>query len=67
MTVLNNPEQIDLFRLMTLRTMLKLECYGMHRSRSPSAYAMLKKELGLKGTRESVLRQAHDIIEQRLK
>ena len=35
--------QIDLARVLTLRSMLKLEIRGMHRSRSPSAYSMLKK------------------------
>jgi hypothetical protein len=48
--------QIDAARLLALRQMLKLELKGMHRSKSPSAYAILKK-MGFKGTRESVLAQ----------
>ena len=48
--------QIDMARLLTLRAMLKLELRGLSRSRTPSAYAMLKK-LGYKGTREDILAQ----------
>ena len=48
--------QIDMARLLTLRAMLKLELRGLSRSRTPSAYAMLKK-LGYKGTRQEVLAQ----------
>lgn len=48
--------QIDMAQLLTLRQMLKLEMKGMSRSRTPSAYAMLKK-LGYKGTREDILAQ----------
>jgi len=51
--------QIDDFRLLTLRQMLKLEIRGMSRSRSPSAYSILKK-MGYTGTRESVLAQLDD-------
>ncbi|CAB4155142.1 hypothetical protein UFOVP654_82 [uncultured Caudovirales phage] len=48
--------QIDMAQLLTLRAMLKLELKGMTRSRTPSAYSMLKK-LGYKGTRQEVLAQ----------
>ena len=51
--------QIDDFQLLTLRQMLKLEIKGMSRSRSPSAYSILKK-MGYTGTRESVLAQLDD-------
>lgn len=51
--------QIDDFQLLTLRQMLKLEIKGMTRSRSPSAYSILKK-MGYTGTRESVLTQLDD-------
>jgi hypothetical protein len=40
--------------------MLKLEMKGMSRSRSPSAYSMLK-QMGFKGTREQVLAQMDEI------
>lgn len=51
--------QIDDFQLLALRQMLKLEMRGMYRSRSPSAYSILKK-MGYTGTRESVLAQLDD-------
>jgi|694.fasta_scaffold24984_2 hypothetical protein len=51
--------QIDDFQLLALRQMLKLEIRGLTRSRSPSAYSILKK-MGYTGTRESVLAQLDD-------
>lgn len=59
MTVLTG-HQIEGARLLTLRSMLKLEMLGMKRSRSPSAYSILKQE-GFKGTREQVLEQLNEI------
>lgn len=53
MTALTTPEQIDKFRLATLRSALKLEIKGMKR-RGQSAYAILKG-MGYKGTREAIL------------
>lgn len=49
-------QQIGQAQLLTLRAMLKLEIKGMKRSRSPSAYSILKT-MGYKGTREEVLAQ----------
>ncbi len=63
MTILTTPTQIEGARLLSLRSMLKLEMMGMHRSRSPSAYSMLK-QMGLKGTREQVLVQMDEIRNQ---
>jgi hypothetical protein len=54
MTMLTTPTQIEGARLLTLRSMLMLEMLGMKRSRSPSAYSMLK-QMGFKGTRGQVL------------
>ena len=48
--------QINTARLLTLRAMLKLEMKGMTRSHAPSAYSMLK-QMGYKGTRETILGQ----------
>jgi hypothetical protein len=61
MTVLVG-NQIEGARLLTLRSMLKLEILGMHR-RGRSAYAILK-DMGFKGTRESVLAQLDEIRNQ---
>jgi hypothetical protein len=60
MTMLTTPTQIEGARLLTLRSMLKLEMKGMSRSRSPSAYSMLK-QMGFKGTREQVLAQMDEL------
>jgi hypothetical protein len=61
MTVLTG-NQIEGARLLTLRSMLILEMKGMHR-RGRSAYALLK-DMGFKGTRESVLAQLNEIRNQ---
>ena len=53
--------QIEAMRLLTLRSMLELELKGMRRSRPPSAYMIIKKELGLSGSRERVLAQMDEI------
>lgn len=62
MITLDTPEQIDLFRLLSLRSALKLECLGMSR-RGQSAYSIVKAEYGLKGNKKSVLKQLEQIIE----
>ena len=46
-----------LISLAILKGMLKCELLGMKRSRSPSAYSMVKKRLGFKGNRQSVYDQ----------
>ena len=55
--------QIEGARLLTLRAMLKLEIAGMRRSKSPTAYAILKG-MGFKGSREKVLSQLDDVRNQ---
>ena len=62
MITLETPEQIAMFRLLSLKSALKLECLGMKR-RGQSAYAIVKAELGLKGNKKSVLKQMEQIIE----
>ena len=54
MTTLNTTEQIEAFRLATLRTGLRLEIKGLRVSRGRTSYATLKA-LGYKGSRERVL------------
>ena len=54
---------IEVFRLLSLKAMLKLELKGMKRSKSPSAYMIIKRDLGLEGTRERVLKSLELIIE----
>ena len=63
MITLDTPEQIDMFRLLSLRSALKFECLGMSR-RGQSAYSIIKAEYGLKGNKKSVLQQLEEIIEE---
>jgi hypothetical protein len=63
MIVLETPEQIAMFRLLSLRSALKLECLGMKR-RGQSAYSIVKAELRLKGNKKSVLKQLEQKIEE---
>ena len=62
-TVLATPEQIDMFRFLSLKSMLKLECLGMKR-RGQSAYSIIKAEYGFKGNKKSVLEQMEKIIKE---
>lgn len=59
LTTLNN---IDLFRLCTLRSGLKLEIKGMRMSHGHSCYAILKSE-GYKGSKQTILDQVIQDIE----
>ena len=63
MITLDTPEQIDMFRFLSLKSMLKLECLGMKR-RGQSAYSIIKAEYGFKGTKKSVLEQMEKIIKE---
>jgi len=51
--MISNPAAIDLYRLCTLRTGLKLELKGMKKS-GRSCYSILK-DMGYKGSRQTVL------------
>jgi hypothetical protein len=64
MTVINRPEQIEAFRLLTLRQALTREMKGMRRT-GKSAYSILR-EMGYSGTRAEVLEQLDKIREQLL-
>lgn len=63
MTILTNPNQIAAFRLLSLRSMLKLEILGMHRS-GRSAYSIIKQELGLKGSKTRVYDQLSAMLQR---
>jgi hypothetical protein len=60
--ILDRPDQIEHFRFLTLRQALKLEIKGLKMSRGVSAYAILKRELGLKGSRISVFSQLSEML-----
>ena len=61
--LLDNELQIAEFRLRTLHKMLKLEILGMTR-RGQSAYAIIKAETGLKGSKQKVYDQLTTILTQ---
>jgi hypothetical protein len=44
----------EYYRLRVLQKALWLECQGMKRSCSPSAYSVIKKEFGFRGSKEKV-------------
>jgi hypothetical protein len=59
--ILDNPDDIMRYRLLTLRQMLKLELLGMKRH-GRSAYSIIKQELGIKGSRETVFKTISDLL-----
>jgi len=54
MTMITNPAHIARFRYLTLLKGLGLEIKGLRMTRGMTMYSLIKKELGLKGSRESV-------------
>ena len=54
MTMITNPTQIAHFRYCTILRGLGLELKGLRCSKGMTMYAIAKKELGLKGSKESV-------------
>ena len=64
MSVLTDPDKINLFRIKTLRSALKLETLGMAR-RGRSAYAIIKSEFGFRGTKQGVLQQVEAWIKMK--
>ena len=54
--MLTHPDDINMFRLLALRSALKLECKGLKHSQG-SAYAIVKREFGFKGNKARVLEQ----------
>jgi len=61
--ILNTPNQIDAFRLLTLRGALRLEVMGMKRH-GRSAYAIVKEEFDLKGNKQKVFDQFTEILQE---
>jgi hypothetical protein len=53
-------------RLLALKYALSLEIKGLKRSQSPSAYSIIKKEFGFKGSRERVLAQYSEFVSNTL-
>jgi hypothetical protein len=61
MTTVITGDEIQKFRQQTLLKALLLEIKGLKGSRF-SAYAIIKKEFGLRGNRESIYRQFEKIV-----
>lgn len=63
-TILDTPQQIEMFRYKTLLRGLKLETQGLQMSRGRSCYSIIKKEFGLKGSKQKVFDQFKLMLEQ---
>lgn len=63
MLVLTKPNEIRMFRLLALRSALKLELLGMKHSKG-SVYTRVKREFGLRGNKKSVYTQFCEFVEQ---
>ena len=62
MIVADTPYKIELYRLLTLKSALKLEVLGM-KGRGRSAYSIIKEELGIKGNKQKVLDQVNQMLD----
>lgn len=60
--VLDTPELIEGFRLLQLRSALKLELVGMKMWRGGSAYSRIKQEFKLKGNKQEVFDQFEELL-----
>ena len=60
--IIERPEHIELYRMITQKQALKLEIYGM-KTRGRSAYVLIKEMYGLKGSKQKVLEKFTKIIE----
>jgi len=69
--VITGAEGAAAYRMLALKGALKLEMLGMRRSRGPSAFSIVKREFGLKGSRQAVLekftKMCEDVVEHRTK
>jgi hypothetical protein len=61
MIVLDTPDKIEMWRRLSMLHGMKLEAKGLHHSRG-SVTARVKKEFGLKGNRESIIRQFEPLV-----
>jgi hypothetical protein len=64
MTTIDTPEGINFFHLLSQRGALRLEIMGMRRSSGRSVYSIVKDEHGFKGTKQQVLDQLNEKIEE---
>lgn len=63
MTMIDTPDGIEAWYLLSWRSRLKLEMKGL-KFKDGSTYAFLKKRYGFKGNRESVLAQYEAMLRE---
>mgnify|MGYP003678191405 CR=1 FL=1 len=62
---INTPTQVYLFRMKTLLAGLRIEIkFPELKRRGSSAYAIIKKDFGLRGNKENVYNQLDIIIDE---
>ena len=61
--IIDEPEQIELYQMLVLRSALKLEMLGMKMSRGRTAYSAIKHLFNIKGNRQKVLDIFNEMIE----
>ena len=62
--VMITGDDIGRYRLVVLKSALKLEIKGMRMHRGRTAYSIIKKEFGFKGDRQRVLDQFETMIQR---
>jgi len=62
MTMITHPAQIAHIRYCTILRGLGLEIKGLRCSRGISMYALAKKELGIKGSKNAVYNQLAEML-----
>ena len=61
--IIDNPNHIELWQMLVLRSALKLEILGLKMSRGRTAYSEIKHMFNIKGSRQKVLDIFNEIIE----
>lgn len=62
--MVTGKDDIQKFRVLTMRQGLKLELKGMKMSRGRSCYSLVKEQFGFKGNKQKVYDQLCDWIEE---
>jgi hypothetical protein len=63
-TVITGEADIEFFRLVALRSALRLELVGIRVNRNVNAYAIAKREFKFRGSKQKVFDQLCAYIEQ---
>ena len=65
MFVFATKNSVNLYRMLTLQQGLAMEMKGMRLTRkAPTCYSIIKKEYGLKGSRQRVFDQFSELVRQ---